>query len=124
MTLDDILHKFESPREAAAVSDMSRTAAYHWYASGSKRVIPPAHVIIKFVDHFGFDDGILGLIIRDCERVRGRKMMRKRKKKAKIQLLEPVDWDAKERFLKENDEEKQQNENIFNRLTDIIQEHL
>lgn len=120
MTLDELLYKFESPKEAASVSGMSRTAAYHWFASGNKRVIPPSKVIIQFCDHFELTNEQLGLIIRDCEFVRGQKVFIKKRRKKKAEKV-PVDWEANERYLEQ--EEDDQKVNIFEKLSNIITEY-
>ena len=40
MTLDDLLGKFHTPIEAATVANLGRTAAWHWFAKGTKRSLP------------------------------------------------------------------------------------
>ena len=124
MRLDDILYRFSSPREASEVAGTSRTAAYHWYASGNKRQIPPSRVVIRFVDHFGLSDADLGSIIRDCELLRGRRMVRKHRRKARPLVREEssVDWAAKERYLRT--ELAEEGDDLFDRLTNILKEHL
>tara|TARA_R110001583_G_scaffold144666_2_gene296615 strand:+ start:2721 stop:3089 length:369 start_codon:yes stop_codon:yes gene_type:complete len=120
MTLDELLYKFESPKDAAVVSGMSRTAAYHWFASGNKRVIPPSKVIIQFCDFFLLSNEQLGLIIRNCEFVRGQKVFIKKKRKKKAKKV-PVDWEANERYLEQ--EENVEKVNIFEKLSNIITEY-
>ena len=119
MTLDELLYKFESPKDAV-VSGMSRTAAYHWFASGNKRVIPPSKVIIQFCDFFLLSNEQLGLIIRNCEFVRGQKVFIKKKRKKKAKKV-PVDWEANERYLEQ--EENVEKVNIFEKLSNIITEY-
>ena len=67
MRLDEMLSRFGSPSEASAVCGLGRTAGYHWYASGRKRVIPPIEVLVCWVDHFGLSNEVLGQLDRDWE---------------------------------------------------------
>lgn len=120
MTLDELLYKFESPKDAAIISGMSRTAAYHWFASGNKRVIPPSKVLIQFCDHFELSNEQLGLIVRDCEFVRGQKVFKQKKRKKKAEKV-PVDWEANERYLEQA--ENVEKVNIFEKLSNIITEY-
>ena len=120
MTLDDLLYKFKSPKDAAIISGMSRTAAYHWFASGNKRVIPSSKVLIQFCDYFNVSNEQLGLIIRDCEFVRSQKVFIKKKRKKNTEKV-PVDWEANERYLEQ--EENVVKVNIFEKLSNIITEY-
>ena len=121
MTLDELLRRFESPREAAKASNSQRTAAYHWYASGNKRMIPPPRVIVAWIQHLGLSDAVLGSVIRDCVRLKSRKKIRQRKRKAsKV----PVDWKAKEEYLAQTAEKQQEESHFLDRITDILEEHI
>lgn len=126
MTLDDLLYMFKKPTDAAKLAGLGRTSAYHWYASGSKRLIPPPRTLILFADHFKLTDAELGSVMRDGERIRSRRPMvlkkRKRKKKAAA-----VNWTAKEQYLKsllDSEEVRPPSADILDRLTRIMKEHL
>ena len=66
MKLDDILHKFASPSEAALVAGLGRTAGYHWYQDPERRTVPAPRVLIIWADHFGLSNEELGHLIRDA----------------------------------------------------------
>tara|TARA_R110000824_G_scaffold61570_1_gene163724 strand:+ start:4937 stop:5377 length:441 start_codon:yes stop_codon:yes gene_type:complete len=70
MTLDDLLGKFHTPIEAATVANLGRTAAWHWFAKGTKRSLPSVRTLVLWSDHFKLTNEELGSVIRDQSRLR------------------------------------------------------
>ena len=130
MTLDDLLYMFENPEKASACAGLKRTAGYHWYASGNRRLIPTNYAIIAFIDYFQLGDEALGQVIRDAERIRERKYPRKHRRRSYKKSKKGVDWKAKEKFLEDQEgweEDKKKSLDVTDRLarlTQIMKEHM
>ncbi len=93
MTLDDLLAQFESPIEAAELGGLGRTASYHWFAKGDKRILPSMRVIIIWANHFGLSNEQLGSVLRDRDRLRSEineMLLEKRKDKEKRETKEAL----------------------------------
>jgi hypothetical protein len=127
MRLEQVLGCFGSPREAAEICGLSRTAGYHWYASGVKRVIPPMEVLVGWADHLGLSDSDLGLLVRDCCLLRSIRLRgggRKRVQRSKS--VPSVDWQKKEQYLEslETDEKSAIEEDVFVRMRNLLERHI
>ena len=128
-SLDDLLYMFKNAEEASLAAGLSPKAAYHWFASGSRRRIPTNDTLVKLVDHFGLGDQVLGEVVRDSERVRQRQRGAPKRYNRQRRKRKPgrIDWKAKEKFL-----EKQENftgregdsSDVLDRLTKIIGDHI
>lgn len=134
MTLNEILSKFASPPEASEVCGKSRTTGYHWFAEGTKRVIPPLDVLVCWADHFKLSDEQLGKLVRDClilQKIKPKRRRRVLKSKSIKQEPEPVpvlvrQWEEKEQYLQdiEKNTESAIEDNVFDRMKHLIERHI
>tara|TARA_R110001583_G_scaffold30896_5_gene106231 strand:- start:10273 stop:10623 length:351 start_codon:yes stop_codon:yes gene_type:complete len=96
MTLDELLGRFSGPKEASAVAGLSRSAGYHWYSEGSRRILPAMSALLRMANREGLTDAELGSVIRDTEKVR--KTIKRSKRRTPVRRRER-EIQAKEEFL-------------------------
>ena len=88
MILKEMLAEFENPRAAAAVAKMGMYMAMRWFERGSKRLVPPIHVLFLWAEHFELSDADLGELVRDAEYERRRMSNKLREKRNREEAVE------------------------------------